>query len=158
MRAKHHSKNTQQQPSEPKKRGRKPTGRRRRQMYLTDEEREQLMTLLHDIRRDEKPVRYSDIKTQANEEYTAAIKREAQGAHRPVHTIGYYRAETLYKLIGIPCKASTYKAEVEQMKGQLERERAAKPLTVKELNAWAERMEEKQRLSWERIKALHEIE
>ena len=55
----------------PKKRGRKRTGRKRRQMYLTDEEREQLMTLLHDIRRDEKPARYSDIKTQAEQEYKA---------------------------------------------------------------------------------------
>ena len=49
-------------------------------MYLTDEEREQLMTLLHDIRRDEPPVRYSAIKTQAEKEYKAAVKREAQGA------------------------------------------------------------------------------
>ena len=148
-------KDTQQSP---KKRGRKPTGRRRRQMYLTDEEREQLMTLLHDIRRDEKPIRYSAIKTQAEEEYKAAVKREAQGATRPTRTISYYRAETLYSLIGIPCKATAYKAEVEQMKEQLERKRAEKPLTVEELNAWSERMEEKQRLSWERIKARHGIE
>lgn len=149
-------KDTQDKPR--KKAGRKPTGRRRRQMYLTDEEREQLMTLLHDIRRDEKPVRYSDIKTQAEEEYKAAVKREAQGATRPARPISYYRAETLYSLIGIPCKTSAYKTEVVQMKDQLERERAAKPLTVEELNAWSERMEEKQRLSWERIKARHGIE
>lgn len=149
------NKDTQQSP---KKRGRKPTGRKRRQMYLTDEEREQLMTLLHDIRHDEKPVRYSAIKTQADAEYKAAIKREAQGSHRPVHTIGYYRAETLYTLIGIPCKPTPYNREVAQMKEQLERERAEKPLTVEELNAWSERMEEKQRLSWQRIKARHGIE
>lgn len=127
-------------------------------MYLTDEEREQLMTLLHDIRHDEKPVRYSAIKTQADAEYKAAVKREAQGATRPTRTISYYRAETLYSLIGIPCKTTAYKDEVEQMKAQLERKRAEKPLTVEELNAWSERMEEKQRLSWERIKARHGIE
>lgn len=135
----------------PKKRGRKRTGRKRRQMYLTDEEREQLMTLLHDIRRDEKPARYSDIKTQAEQEYKAAVKREAQGSHRPVHTIGYYRAETLYSLIGIPCKATAYKAEIVQMKEQLERERYQKQgMTDEELRAKrdAEEMEH-----WKRINA-----
>ena len=135
----------------PKKRGRKLTGRKRRQMYLTDEEREQLMTLLHDIRRDEKPARYSDIKTQAEQEYKAAVKREAQGSHRPVHTIGYYRAETLYSLIGIPCKATAYKAEIVQMKEQLERERYQKQgMTDEELRAKrdAEEMEH-----WKRINA-----
>ena len=134
-----------------KKRGRKPTGRRRRQMYLTDEEREQLMTLLHDIRRDEKPVRYSDIKAQAEEEYKAAVKREAQGATRPARTISYYRADTLYSLIGIPCKATAYKSEVEQMKEQLERERYQKQgMTDEELRAKraAEEMEH-----WKRINA-----
>ena len=135
----------------PKKRGRKRTGRKRRQMYLTDEEREQLMTLLHDIRRDEKPARYSDIKTQAEQEYKAAVKREAQGSHRPVHTIGYYRAETLYSLIGIPCKATAYKAEIVQMKEQLARERYQKQgMTDEELRAKrdAEEMEH-----WKRINA-----
>ena len=120
-------------------------------MYLTDEEREQLMTLLHDIRRDEKPARYSDIKTQAEQEYKAAVKREAQGSHRPVHTIGYYRAETLYSLIGIPCKATAYKAEIVQMKEQLERERYQKQgMTDEELRAKrdAEEMEH-----WKRINA-----
>ena len=142
------NKDTQQSP---KKRGRKPTGRKRRQMYLTDEEREQLMTLLHDIRHDEPPVRYSDIKTQAEEEYTAAIKREAQGAHRPVHTIGYYRAETLYKLIGIPCKPTPYSREVTQMKEQLERERWQKQgLTDEELRA--KRADEEME-HWKRINA-----
>lgn len=120
-------------------------------MYLTDEEREQLMTLLHDIRRDEKPARYSDIKTQAEQEYKAAVKREAQGSHRPVHTIGYYRAETLYSLIGIPCKATAYKAEIVQMKEQLERERYQEQgMTDEELRAKrdAEEMEH-----WKRINA-----
>ena len=120
-------------------------------MYLTDEEREQLMTLLHDIRHDEPPVRYSAIKTQADAEYKAAIKREAQGSHRPVHTIGYYRAETLYKLIDIPCKPTHYSREVTQMKDQLERERWQKQgLTDEELRAKrdAEEMEH-----WERSHA-----
>lgn len=129
-------KDTQDTQQIPKKRGRKPTGRKRRQMYLTDEEREQLMILLHDIRHDEPPVRYNAIKTQADEEYTAAIKREAQGSHRPVHTIGYYRAETLYRLIDLPCKPAPYSREVTRMKDQLERERWQRQgMTDEELRA-----------------------
>ena len=141
-------KDTQQSP---KKRGRKATGRRRRQMYLTDEEREQLMTLLHDIRHDEPPIRYNAIKTQAEEEYTAAVKSEAQGSNRPVHTISYYRAEALYHLIDIPCKLTPYRKEVAQMKDQLEHERWQKQgMTDEELRAKraAEEMEH-----WKRINA-----
>jgi hypothetical protein len=150
-------KDTQQSP---KKRGRKLTGRKKRHFYVTDEERDTLMLLLHDIRRGENPILYSAIKERADKEYQAAIKREAQGSYKPVHTIGYYQAAILYDLLEIPYKVGIYKKQVEQMREQLEREktRERKPLTAEELNAWAERMEEKQRQSWERIKSRYGIE
>mgnify|MGYP000859854414 CR=1 FL=1 len=123
-RTKHQSKDkTPQQPAEPKKRGRRATGRRRAQLYITAEEEEQLRQYLQDIRQGHTPVPYSRVKETADREYEAAIQREAKNANKPMRTGSYYKAEALYSLIGLPCQQQPFKKQVRQRKEQLEREK-----------------------------------
>lgn len=144
----------------PKKKGRKPTGRQKRDFYITDAERDALACFLQDMRQGKPPIRYDVLKERADKEYSDAIPREAKGAYKPRRTISYYKAAILYDLLHIPCSEKSYKEQVQKLRDQATQERikAQKEWTAKELNAWAERMEEEQRQRWERIKARHGIE